>query len=158
MAQPARTEPELFWAYGKRRQDPVIECNPDEGRTKQSFKDECDPNIIVGKFLQGSDLPQTHLEPRYADLRGIDYHQMMNFVAQANEAFYELPAAVRERFGNNQQAFIEFCMDEKNHPELVKMGLADPIPAQQGKGAPEPHDEPTARPMPSSEQPGGAKK
>ena len=41
----------------------------------------------------------------------------MNAVRGAEESFMAMPAEVRSRFGNDPQAFVEFCSDEAN---LVK--------------------------------------
>lgn len=95
-------------------------------------------NITVARFVATGTLPLPTIEPVYVDCRGYNYHDFMNFVADANEAFDALPAKVREKFGNDQQAFVEFAMDPDNLPQLEKMGLAV---ARKPQDAPAPPDE-----------------
>lgn len=101
-------------------QDPNI-----KERTKQQFKDQCDINNIMKKYLQSGEL--THIarsQGVYADVSEItDYEQSLNKIAKANEAFMTLPAKVRERFANNPAKFLEFMQDPNNYKEGVELGL-----------------------------------
>lgn len=99
----------------------------DDSRTKQSFKDECDINVIVGRFGIG----EPPLVPRKIPLQG-DFHdapsfqEVLNMQLQAAETFGALPAKVRERFGNNPVKFVEFFSDEANFDEALKLQLVNP--------------------------------
>lgn len=95
-------------------------------KTIQSGKDEADINIILKRFgVTGQLPPMSQRMPEYGDFTGItDFHSAMTIVRQAQEAFMELPAEVRSRFGNDPGAFINFASDPENLPELRKMGLA----------------------------------
>lgn len=95
-----------------------------EGGAKQHFKDECDINTIVKRFGLGYDLPEPIRVPQYADYTNIpDFHTAMNLVAEAQSSFMQLPADLREKFGNKPEGFVAFCMDENNLPTLGEHGL-----------------------------------
>lgn len=100
---------------------------PETGRTKQEFKDDCDINIIMARFLLSGEIPNVHeAYPQYADATGADFQEAMNFVAGANSMFQQMPSAIRNRFNNDPGAFIDFCSDEKNREEMAQMGLLKP--------------------------------
>lgn len=109
-----------------------------KGRTKQSFKAECDINTIVSRFLRTGilDFAQKN-EPRYGDTTGIEYQSAMNTVAAAKSLFNELPAALRNRFENEPAQFLDFVQDEDNREEATELGLLKPV---------EPPEEPAAIP------------
>lgn len=103
---------------------------PAQGRTKQSFKDECDINQIMSRYMQTGVLPD-NLNPRtpqYIDATGFDYDLAMNLVAEASSSFALLPASVREKFDHDPGAFLDFVADPKNAQSLVDMGLATQLP------------------------------
>lgn len=113
-------------AYGPRLR---LEMHfPPEGKTKQSFKDECDVNRIMARYLATGELPNLNaLPPQYLDVTEMDFQEHQNFIAEANSMFNQLPSAIRARFENNPGAFLDFCSQEKNRPELAEMGLLRPI-------------------------------
>jgi phage internal scaffolding protein len=103
----------------------------DKSLTKQSFAEEADINTIVRRFLLDGQMPNNVRMPTYGDFTNVtDYHTAMNAVAQANEAFDQLPAAVRLRFHNDPAEFVEFCSNDENRQEAVKMGLVPPPPIE----------------------------
>lgn len=103
-------------------------CFPEQSpHTKQSFKDECDINTIMARYMSTGQLPDLALaNPQYFDASGADFQQSMEFVAGAQSLFAELPSQVRNRFGNDPAAFLDFCSHDKNRPELAEMGLLRP--------------------------------
>lgn len=116
-----------------------------KGRTKQSFKSECDINQIMARFLKTGvlDFVQKN-EPRYADVSGLDYQQAMLRIASAKTMFNELPAQIRSFFDNEPALFLDFVQNPKNHAECVEMGLLRPK-AQAG-----------AEPLPTSHREDGS--
>lgn len=104
---------------------------PTQGRTKQSFKDECDVNRIMARYMATGELPVINeIAPQYLDVTGLDYQEHQNFIAGANSLFHELPSAIRARFKNSPAEFLDFCSQEKNRPEMAEMGLLRPdLPA-----------------------------
>lgn len=108
------------------------------GRTKQSFKAECDINNIMARFTRTGVLDFTNRrEAQYGDVTGLDYQRAMDIVVQAKAMFAELPSGIRSRFQNEPAMFLEFVQDPANAEEMVKMGLAKarPMEATEGSGA-----------------------
>jgi len=103
-----------------------LECK-DDSLAVQSQRDEADINTIVRRFGLSGELPQGVRAPTYGDFEDIvDFQSAMNAVRGAEESFMAMPAEVRSRFGNDPQAFVEFCSDEANLDEMRKLGLAIP--------------------------------
>lgn len=106
---------------------PVVFSSSGEVRVKQSFKDQCDINRIMGKYRKTG---LVDWSAKYEGSIGIadpvDFHTAMNTVAQAEQMFSELPAEVRKRFANEPGAFLAFISDPANVGELRKLGLAKP--------------------------------
>lgn len=106
------------------------------GRTKQSFRDECDVNKIMKRFKRSAgvgflDRYQGYLSGQFGDFSEVvDYRTALDQVRQANEVFGRLPAVVRKRFGNDPASFLDFVHDPANVGELVKMGLANAKPEE----------------------------
>lgn len=104
-----------------------LDCSGDPGETQQSFREECDINTIIYRFGLAGELPVGLRAPTYGDFTGVnDYQSALNAVIAADEAFMEMPANVRARFNNSAAAFVEFCSDDKNRDEAVKLGLVLP--------------------------------
>jgi len=119
------------------------------GRTKQSFKDECDINNIMRKYKQTGQLPNARPPGQGGDFTGFeDYHDSLNRIIAAQDSFMSLPALTRKRFANDPGEFLEFINDPKNIEEAEKMGLlkivkhkmTEEIPPEKGgkENSPEP--------------------
>jgi len=102
-----------------------LNCQDSEDMAKQEFKEEVDINTLVRRFHLTGEMPQGVRMPEYGDFIGIgSYHDAANAIAMAGEAFDAMPAEVRERFGNDPAAFVDFCLNPENIGEARKMGLA----------------------------------
>lgn len=103
-----------------------LECK-DVSRTVQSSRDEVDINTVVRRFGLTGQLPTDLAVPQFADFTEIfDFHSAMNVVAEAKDAFMQMPADVRARFVNDPQEFVAFASDPANLEEMRKLGLAVP--------------------------------
>lgn len=103
-----------------------LECY-DLSRTQQSQKDEADINMIVKRFGLTGQLPSNVRAPTFGDFDQVnDFQTAMNVIVEAERSFMKMPAEVRSRFNHSPQLFVEFCSDEKNLPEMRKLGLAIP--------------------------------
>lgn len=92
-----------------------------DGRTKQSFRDECDINLIMDRAARGGTI--THLEKFegvYADFSDFDFAEHTQKLTQGREVFDSLPAEVRREFGQSPQAFFAYVNDPANIKELAK--------------------------------------
>lgn len=111
-----------------------------KGRTKQSFKAECDINTIISRFMRTGVLDFANKnQPRYGDTTGLEYQGAMQIVAGAKSLFNELPAALRDRFDNEPALFLDFVQDERNREEAQALGLLKPVAA--GEPLPPSHRE-----------------
>lgn len=98
-----------------------------ESRTKQSFADQCEINNIINKFqATGAITHSNKHQLHYGDTDGTTFHEAMNIVCEAQEAFSELPSSLRSRFGNDPAAYLDFVSNEDNKPEMAKLGLLTP--------------------------------
>lgn len=98
--------------------------------TKQAFKDECDINNIMRKY-QTTGLVSHFAkgEPKYGDFsNSVDYHEAMNQVLAAQDAFMALPSSIRARFSNDPGYLLDFVSDPNNRDEAVRLGLIDHVP------------------------------
>lgn len=105
--------------------------------TQQSFAEEVDINTIVKRFGITGQLPTNVLMPTYGNFEQVmNYHDAMNAIRAADEAFYSMPAEIRAKFNNNAGMFVDFCSDEANRDEAVKLGLVLPKAAELAKTPP----------------------
>jgi len=112
---------------GYTEKTPVQIFFPENGRTKQSFKDECDVNRIMARYQATGQLPDLNeVAPQYLDVTGLEFQAHQQFIAGAKTLFHELPSKVRARFANDPGEFLDFCSQEKNRPEMAEMGLLKP--------------------------------
>lgn len=102
-----------------------------EGRTRQDMKKECDVNFIVSQYLKTGRYPIGAVGT-FGNFDGYDYMEALNALAAAQDAFDSLPAKIRKKFNNDPLEFVEFCGDDGNHSELVKLGLAKELPVESG--------------------------
>lgn len=102
----------------------------DPTRTQQQFKEECDINYIVEQFGVTGRLPITTVQPMTGDFVNVegDFHAALMAIEAAHDNFMQLPAKVRERFGNKAQDFVDFCVNPANIEAVRDLGLA-PRPA-----------------------------
>lgn len=102
-----------------------------ESMAKQSFKDECDINLILARYQRTGILEHTRNSvAQYLDVSGADFQEAQNLIAGARSMFYELPAGLRERFENDPAKLLSFLEDEKNRPEAITLGLLRPEAGQ----------------------------
>lgn len=107
----------------------VIEDNEQNNRTKQEFAEEVDINTLLRRFNITGQMPENVRAPTYGDFTEVtDFQSAVNAIAQANEAFDQMPAEVRYRFNNDPERFVAFVDDEANRSEAEKLGLVFPRP------------------------------
>jgi len=109
-----------------------IDGNPLPTPTQQHAKAECDINNILKQYDRTGLI--THLnsaKAQYGDFTEVnEYQESLNRVMMAQEAFMELPSAIRKQFENDPGQFFEFATNPDNQDAMVEMGLAErPISA-----------------------------
>lgn len=112
----------------KSRNEPHQRLVKDTGvlsRTKQSFKDDCDINLIVKRHAQRG--MWDHLAPHtptYGDFTGAtDLQDAIFKVDEANRDFMTLPAALRSAVNNDPVQLLEALASEEGTEELIQLGL-----------------------------------
>lgn len=104
-----------------------------------SFREECDVNVILQRFMKTGDIKFKQNPGVYADVSEItDLQGALNQISQANEAFDALPADLRYKFGNSPVEMINFLQDPSNYEESVKLGLRVRPETGPGSARPEP--------------------
>ena len=97
-----------------------------KSRTRQADAAGVDINAIMKKYEKTGVLPVQGREAFYADVSQMgDYRTALEQVRMANDAFMQLPAAVRSKFDNEPALFLDFCSDDSNRAEMVEMGLIE---------------------------------
>lgn len=107
---------------GTKQVKTVIE---DELKTDQSFKEECDVNNIINKYMKTGDSSIfNRTTGTYGDFSEItDLKESMELVKYAEEQFMQIPAELRKKFGNDPTQLTEYLQDPKNHEEAQHYGL-----------------------------------
>lgn len=103
-----------FW-----REAVQVEFDPEEDRTHQSFKDQCDISRICKQAKAVGEWPPQpgRREPVYEDFVGYgDLKEHYDQVAEAEELFFQLPAKVRELVDHDPAEFQVRLRD----PNFVK--------------------------------------
>lgn len=114
----------------------ALACN-DASKARQADAKEADINTIVKNFGVTGTLPQPIRLPTYQDFEDIfDFRSAMDAVRAAEVSFMQVPAQVRAQFQNDPQAFVEFCSEKENLPQLREWGLAPPAPSSQAEPEP----------------------
>lgn len=93
-----------------------------DGRTKQSFKDQCDINKLLYKAARTGTL--SHLEQfggQYGDFSDFDFHLNMNRLAEGRQIFEQLPAEIRREFKQDPQQFFEYVNKPENRDRLAEL-------------------------------------
>lgn len=127
------TKPEIR-AFGWRK-SVKQHIGEDPGQVQQHLRDDTDINLIMKRYQKTGELRHVNsMAIEYGDFSNApDYKTAMEKIIAADELFMELPAALRDRFGNDPAKFIEFATDGKNVEEMRKLGLSPEAPK-----APEP--------------------
>ncbi len=98
----------------------------EQSLTRQADKDDCDVNQILEKYKLTGTLSHVSNKPMsYLDLASVpDYQAGLNMIVEAQAAFDQLPANLRERFSNDPKYFLEFVSKPENIKEMVSLGIA----------------------------------
>lgn len=96
------------------------------GRTKQSFKDECDINNLMAKYLKTGHMDHVNQAlPRFECVSEHDFQSAQNLIADAHSMFENIPSAIRSRFENNPGKLLDWVHDPRNAQEAHSLGFLD---------------------------------
>lgn len=103
-------------------------------QTLQSFKNDADINCIIARFentgvLVDPTVPVSRT-PQFGDYSDMPtYQEAQNVIVAANNAFNDLSAKIRERFGNDPAAYFDFVQSLKegsdDYAEAIRLGIID---------------------------------
>lgn len=130
--------------------DPVIR-NPilceDDHRTQQHFRDECNINTIIGRWIKGQQPPPPTGIALYGDFTQVtDFASASRMVADGNAAFLKLAPDIRARFHNDLAELLDWLDEPENLEESYSLGIRQRPPAG------EPTEEPPSEPEPTPPQ------
>lgn len=110
--------------------------------TRQSEVAAADVNEIMKRYEKTGVFPVDGREAAFTDVSTVgSYRDALEVVQRATEGFMALPAAVRERFGNDAVTFVDMVSGGVLAPEeLLELGLVEkaaepPVVAPEAPGA-----------------------
>lgn len=129
--------------------------------TKQSFKEDCDINLIMARFVKTGIIDHVREHgPEYGFASSDDFRDSMELISKANSMFEELPSPIRNKFENDPARFLDFVQNPENIKEMQELGLAynektENLPLAEkpeASGTPRPGSEPPATQEPAGEK------
>lgn len=92
--------------------------------TKQEFREECDINTIMSKYLAVGVFPPNVKVASYGDFsEATDFQESLHIIQRGRDQFAGLPSKVRERFKNDPVEFLKFVHNKDNLKEAASLGL-----------------------------------
>ncbi len=92
-----------------------------DGRTKQSYRDECDIQKIMARAEKTGTI--SHLEKFegvYGDFSDFDFFEQTQKLTRGREIFDELPGELRKEFAQSPAKFFAYVNDPANAEDLRK--------------------------------------
>lgn len=119
-----------FLGFYRPHERVTLDCGT-ELVTKQSHKDECDIHNILRQYQRTGIIQHINSkQPIFTDLpSNLDYQDSLNLLLDAQEAFSNLPASVRDEFRNDPAAFLAAFSDPSKADRLRELGLLNPRPS-----------------------------
>lgn len=121
-APPEKSGPKVRSAFSKGAR--VQQDFSGDSPTRQEFREECDINRIVDRFMRTGQV--THLAQvpgQFLDVSNVqDYRTALDNVRAAHDVFMTLPAKVRQGFNNDASEFLDRVV-EMDQDELLELGL-----------------------------------
>jgi hypothetical protein len=106
-------------------------------RTKQSFKDQCDVNKLMARYVRTGTIAQVmSATPRYEDFSNVDdYKTAMDMLRETERNFNQLSPEIRDEFDNNPQELLELveAVDRGSEEAIAfarELGLVGELPDQ----------------------------
>ncbi len=99
--------------------------------TVQSFKDDCDINVIMDRHAKTGLHSRSSLPLYQGDFASLpDFQEAQDIVRKATESFESLSPSLRARFANDPKILLSFLNDPANLEEARKLGLVKPKECQ----------------------------
>lgn len=111
----------------RRRRYTNLADAPEASLAQQQFKEDCDMNNIVRKAMRG--IPprfQREDEPQYGDFSNpIELERAFNTMAQAKDAFMNLPAELRLELNNDPRRIAYITAEQAKRYKLTETPQVD---------------------------------
>lgn len=108
--------------YQKRERTPITEFG--ESITQREFGPDSEINNIIERYNRTGSVSMNRQQPVYGDVSEVkSYQESLQTVIKAQEAFAQIPAAIRKRFGNDPAEYVAFLQKEENREEAERLGL-----------------------------------
>ena len=102
--------------------------NENPSLTKQEFKDDCDPTLILKKYSQTGLIEHVNTyEPVYGDQTSLTYHEAKQKTADAENMFADLPAKTRKIFDHDVGKFLDYVSEQRNIEDIRDGEIDNPI-------------------------------
>ncbi len=101
----------------------------EDGRTKQTFKDETDINKILARAQKTGTISHINqFQGSYGDFSDFDFFENTLMLTRGREIFDALPSELRNEFQQNPSDFFQYVNDPANKDRLEELlpGLAAP--------------------------------
>lgn len=98
--------------------------------TDQSFKSECDINVIVSRCMQTGVVPTVEggIYADFADLPN-DLQSSYELIEEAGNRFMQLSSDIRKEFNNDPMQLLSFLHNPANRQRAGELGLIDVPPS-----------------------------
>lgn len=104
--------------------NPVSPHGDEVSLTDKQYKDECDINSIIKRYIEKGITPPVRSEGITGDFSDIgDFQHCLDKIERAKAEFEALPSEIRSRFGNEPHSYVDFVLDPKNEEECIRLGL-----------------------------------
>lgn len=97
----------------------------EQSKTDQSYKKQCDVNILVKQYRKTGVMPQGRgYNGKYGDFSEVPtLEEAFNAVKRAQESFQELPAGIRKLMDNDASKLEIWLSDVNNRDLAIEHGL-----------------------------------
>lgn len=114
---------EMFPGYKDGAIDRPTVCS-EKSLTRQSDAESADINVIMRRAEKTGVLPLYTREALFTDVTAIgSFREALETMRVAQEGFLALSPEIREKFGNDPVAFLDFTSNPANLAEIQAMGL-----------------------------------
>jgi phage internal scaffolding protein len=98
-----------------------------ESMTQQHFAKDADVRNIIKQYDRTGLIANVQRGvAQYGDYSEVnEYRESLEMVNRANDNFMQLPAEIREMFGNDAGTFFEFATNPENEKKMVELGLKE---------------------------------
>ncbi len=107
---------------------PRVQIKPvGRSKTKQSFRDESNIDIIMARYVKTGLIDHFAVHGgEYGFASSVSFHEAMNVVTKADQMFDALPAKARQKFHGDPGEFLDFVQNPENAEEMRELGLREP--------------------------------